>query len=296
MAGRKFFALLLLLNSVPLFAATLSVPEIYPTVQEAIDAADEGDIVDIAPGVYEESLVLRGGITIAGRGELPEDVALEGLIEHPIAELRDDTRLLILKNMRLRNGFAVHGGGLYLENARVKLDRVEFWGCGSMLEGGAIFARNVDLEAEFCVFFLNYSWGADGAALFVEGQGPLGEGQKFQNCTFAGTSLCCGNASIYMLATSPLISNCILELMRCGAGAFPYLTCNNGEFCGIDGGGHIPGGAFFCNLYEGELHLRDESFCLPQNSGGCGLIGALGQCLDQSATESISFSLLKTLY
>jgi len=276
--------------------STLRVPDDYSSVQAAIDLSVEGDRIELSPGFYEESLALKGGITIAGSGEKPADVVLEGLIEHPIGELRDDPRLLTLENLRIQDGFALHGGGLYLENAKIKLDRVEIWGCGSMLEGGAVFARNTDIEALFSVFYLNYSWGADGAAFYIEGEGLLGGGQSFQNCTFAGTSLCCGNASIYMKDASPTFSRCILERLRCGQGALPFMTCNNGDFCGIDGGGHIPGDAHFCDLDAGDLHLRDDSLCLPENSGGCGLIGALGPCSGQSAARSLSFSLLKVLY
>lgn len=277
-------------------SATLRVPADHASVQAALDAAQEGDILELAPGIYNESLVLKGGIRIIGTGMKPEDVILEGLLEHPIGDLQNDTRLLSLENLRIRYGFAIHGGGLYLENARLRLDHVEIWGCGSMLEGGAVFARNVDIEAYHCVFYLNYSWGADGAAFFIEGDGPLGEGQRFENCTFAGTSLCCGNASIYMKNASPTFQNCILERLRCGENAEPYLSCNNGDFCGIDGGGHVPGDASFCDLEGGDLRLEDYSQCLPANSDGCGLIGAYGPCADESATEVTTFSILKTLY
>ncbi len=293
---RWILASMLLLTSVAATADTLRVPADHATVQAAIDAAQEGDLLELSPGTYLESLQLKGGISIVGTGSKPEDVIIEGLLEHPIGELRDDTRLLSLENLRIRHGFAMRGGGLLLENARIRMDQVEIWGCGSMLEGGAVFARNVDLEASFCVFYLNYSWGADGAAIYMEGEGPLGEGQVFRNCTFAGTSLCCGNASIYIRHGSPVFENSILERILCGEGATPYLTCNNGDFCGIDGGGHVPGDASFCDLEGGDLRLESHSQCLPANSGGCGLIGALGSCVDESAAESTSFSVLKTLY
>ncbi len=287
---------MLLLMAMAAGADTLRVPADHATVQAAIDASQDGDVIELAPGIYAESLNLRGGITLLGTGAKPEDVIIEGLLEHPVGQLRDDERLLVLENLRIRYGFATRGGGLYLENARVRMDRVEIWDCGSMLEGGAIFARNVDLEANFCVLYRNYSWGTDGAAIYMEGEGPLGEGQRFQNCTFAGTSLCCGNASLYIRLGSPEFQNCILERILCGEGATPYLACNNGDFCGIDGGGHVPGDASFCDLEGGDLRLESYSQCLPANSGGCGLIGALGTCVDESAAETTSFSVLKTLY
>ena len=46
------------------------VPDQYPTIQAAIDAAEAGSIVLIKPGVYQEALKFKEGIEL--RGEKPE--------------------------------------------------------------------------------------------------------------------------------------------------------------------------------------------------------------------------------
>jgi len=51
------FALGLLLTPAPA-PAFLEVPARYATIQEAIDAAGEGDVVRVAPGIYSESVVI----------------------------------------------------------------------------------------------------------------------------------------------------------------------------------------------------------------------------------------------
>jgi hypothetical protein len=52
----------------PAAAATLQVPAAYRTIQAAIDAAGNGDLVLIAPGVYTENLTLSNrNITLASR-------------------------------------------------------------------------------------------------------------------------------------------------------------------------------------------------------------------------------------
>ena len=64
----------LLLATTPSFAMDLLVPEDYPTVQQAVDAAKDGDVVLIAPGVWTGTgtsvLDTRGkSITVRGSAD-----------------------------------------------------------------------------------------------------------------------------------------------------------------------------------------------------------------------------------
>ena len=47
-------------------AKTLTVPDQYPTIQEAIDAAEAGDRVLVKPGTYREILTLKDGVHLSG--------------------------------------------------------------------------------------------------------------------------------------------------------------------------------------------------------------------------------------
>jgi parallel beta-helix repeat protein len=49
------------------FGNVIRVPEDYPTIQNAIDTADPGATIMVAPGVYHESLVINKPVTIIGR-------------------------------------------------------------------------------------------------------------------------------------------------------------------------------------------------------------------------------------
>jgi len=46
------------------FAATLLVPDEYPTIQRAIDAASSGDLVEVDIGTYRENIVLSDGVDV----------------------------------------------------------------------------------------------------------------------------------------------------------------------------------------------------------------------------------------
>jgi len=44
------------------------VPDEYPTIQDAIDAATSGDTVMVAPGIYSENVTMKAGIALVGSG------------------------------------------------------------------------------------------------------------------------------------------------------------------------------------------------------------------------------------
>jgi hypothetical protein len=46
---------------------TIRVPQDYSTIQAAVDAASSGDVIDVAPGTYRETITIDRSITLRGR-------------------------------------------------------------------------------------------------------------------------------------------------------------------------------------------------------------------------------------
>ncbi len=85
---------------------TRNVPEPYPTIQSAVDAADPGDLVLVEPGVYREAVsVTTPGLTI--RGTDRNEVILDGEFtrENGIVATADG---VAVENMTARN-YTVNG-------------------------------------------------------------------------------------------------------------------------------------------------------------------------------------------
>jgi Right handed beta helix region len=91
------------------FARILHVPGDYPTIQQAVDAAQSGDLVLVAPGTYAEAVrVQHGGITI--RGEDRNGVVLDGGSKLSNGILVDDANNVVVENMTAHNYV---GNGFY---------------------------------------------------------------------------------------------------------------------------------------------------------------------------------------
>ena len=81
-------------------ADTLIVPEDHSTIQAAIDAAEENDLVLVEPGRYTENLTLRDGVDVVGRETArtliaPDDASLPTVTIADVTGLRFSNFTLI---------------------------------------------------------------------------------------------------------------------------------------------------------------------------------------------------------
>lgn len=83
-------------------AATITVPEDHPTIQEAVDAASPGDLILIEPGVYNEAVkVATDNLTIRGLDR--NEVILDGEFELDNGIFVVEADGVAVENMTARN-------------------------------------------------------------------------------------------------------------------------------------------------------------------------------------------------
>lgn len=139
---------------------TLRVPGAYPRIQKAIDAAVDGDVVMIADGLYQGT----GNIDLDFRGKaitVQSENGPSGCIidcEHKgrgFTLHSGETTGSVVKGLTIRNGMADKGGGIYCQNASVRIIDCVI-ADNSSGDGGAIWCRYGLLDIDNSIIRDNY--------------------------------------------------------------------------------------------------------------------------------------------
>ena len=89
--------------------ATIIVPEDYPTIQEAINNADEGDTIYVRAGTYYENIVVNKTVSLIGENKNVTVIKSAGSLS--IFEVT--ANFVAIKNFTILNGFF----GIYIANS-----------------------------------------------------------------------------------------------------------------------------------------------------------------------------------
>lgn len=263
--------LLVLFSSSQGNSSVLRVPSQFINVQNAINVADEGDTVLLAPGVYSghgfrNITFLQKNVVLTSENG-PESTVLDfgsdSVESHRgIFITRGQTRESVIDGLTLRGGSYEYGGA-------------------------ALICGETSPTIKNCIFVDNY-----GSVIDFWSGSPF-----FENCTIVRNKECSPGA-IRMANSTPIFRNCIIA-HNFGAPAFffsgsfnqPTIECcviygnEGGDWVGaianwIDSSGNISVDPRLCDPETYDLHLRADSPCRP-DAGSCDLIGALNVgCID----------------
>ena len=180
-------------------------------------------------------------------------------------------------------------------------------------EGGALLLDGVVATVSGCTFTGNSS--SLGGTVWCSNGSP-----RIMHCTFYDNPAEDGGAQIYCyFEGSPAIENTIIAYSSFGEAVHcedetnsPTLTCCDlygnaeGDWVGcisdqLGVNGNFSACPSFCDAGEGDLHLCDESPCLPGNHPAgydCGLLGAWGEgcSCGPSRVETTTWGVIKSLY
>lgn len=197
--GRTWLRWLFLGTTLTLAAESASgtvlyVPDPYPTIQAAVDAASNGDEIRVHPGTYSgegnimvnplgRTIVIR---SIAGPEVTTIDCQSAGSAFRFDTEETDQTRV---EGFTIRNGLAQEGGGIYCGYASPVIRDCIFRDCRAVY-GGGIQLNQSHARVEACQFFgcraEGGTYGGSAGGLSAENGGALIIDCLFEGCSAHG--------------------------------------------------------------------------------------------------------------
>lgn len=280
-----------------------------PTIQAAIDVAEDSDFVDLANGVYvgdgNRDLDFGGRrITVRSQSGIPDSCIIdcEGTQGEPhrgFTFRSRETGSCRVEGIKVVGGYmpTYSGGAIWCtEGSSPTITNCVFSGNRSEASGGAIWC-SAQAQPVFanCAFFGNAS--NNGGAIFAHRAEPV-----MRNCTIAGNTAGCasGIASAYAALTvenSILAFNTGAQAVTCLDGAVTFRCCDiygneQGDWVGGAAGQHGQNGnicldPLFCDRAEGDYRLGEISPCAPfsPQNPECDLVGAYAVGCALAATD-----------
>lgn len=254
-------------SAYPTLAATIHVPAEYPTIQECIESAVDGDTCLVAPGTYVESIDFLGkAITV--RSEAGAEVtAIDGNLEkrRPVAFVRAEIWDSVIDGFTICNGRVRHGGGIYCYSSSPTITNCTISGNKSSFRGGGIICEAGSWPGiKNCIISGNVS--KYGGAIYCDDSYPT-----FINCTISGNTAVVGGGGICSYRNaSPMLANCILwgNSAPDGPEIFAVMASAVVVYSDVQGGwpgeGNIDSDPLF--MGGGDYHLTFHSPCIDSGT------------------------------
>jgi hypothetical protein len=263
---------------------TWRVPDDYPTIQAAVNAASDGDTVAIADGTY----------TGAGNRDvdfLDKEIIVKSESGNPaacIVECQGSAQ-------DPHRGFLFQSG----EGGSSELEGITVRG-GYAPDGGGIYCFHSSPTIRACVIADNTASTSGGGLYSIGGSPAIGACTFASNQAFAGSAI---NGIFFAgitLEATLIAHNSGGAAVGCdGTSSFTLSCCDISSNPGGDWTGRIASEAgtngnfsekpLFCDRNAGDYGLQASSPCI--SGQGCGQVGALGQgCPDRVPEDLASFS------
>lgn len=284
--------------------AEIHVPGEYATIQGAIDAAANGEIIKVQPGIYYENIDFRQkAITLTGTDWEKEDgvrahIIDGGKVGRVVTFKSGEGPDTVLRGFTLLNGRSDYGGGIgcYQSSPTIThciIENNESYSNGSDSNsgygGGMYCLQDSSPKIITCWFFNNSSAAGGGGIGCNLNSEPLIEGCRLKdNSANSGGGMYCLNDS------SPIITKCLIELNYAAEYA-GGIACN--EFsspaivnCVIKSNtAYIAGGGIACAASSSPSIL----YCaIVGNRGITEGYGGIGHFLNQNCSPVITNSII----
>lgn len=209
MLCRVFAASFLLIASAQ--ASVVHVPEDYPYIQEAIDAATNGDTVLVARGTYTDpankDLDFHGKDLVLAAPAGPKNTTIDcrwygrGLNFHS-----GETEASVVSGFTIRYGVG-SGGGIYCNGSSPTITQCVITDNSGEGPGGGLYCENASPRISNCIIRRNSVIGYYGGGIYcLDSSAPV-----ISNCKISANSASDGGGMYCRGNSDPTITNCTIS-------------------------------------------------------------------------------------
>ncbi len=266
----------------------LLVPKEYPTIQSAVDAAVDGDIVLVFPGTYTQNgshgiEIMGKEITVrsaAGSEYTTIDCELAGRGFYFCYSAGINTRL---EGFTIRNGYARYGGGIRCNNSSPSITNCIISGNEAETAGGGISCFRSSSIITNCRISDNHATSSGGGFYCYDSSPTMTDcAITLNNTEYSGGGLYC--------KTSQISVNSCLILDNSAGYEGGGINCDESsivvDHCTINGNEGSNGGGIYCSF--SPMSIIDD--CVISGNETRGLGGGIS--LRYSDTASITNTFL----
>ncbi len=267
-------------------ARTLRVPLEYSTIQLGVNAAVDDDTVLVAPGNYNENILIEDKAIIL-KSESGYDVTTVGTgFDYAINIPPGRSNLL-----NVVEGFSIIGTSAlspYQSIVEIKNNKLKTQSSAIAVTRGTVnILDNVILNNDLKLYTGDET---NPGSVYLRGNTLIGH----RLTIFGSGSLTYSNNIFYTTGTpidppSEIVSDPVINE---GCNDFFMVDTPSVIFHPTD----IFSNPLFCNESNDDYSLMENSPCLPENSNGCGLIGALGMNCGATPNIPTTFGRIKAMY
>jgi hypothetical protein len=207
-------ALLPLLAAGIALADVINVPGDYAQIHDAVQAAQPGDVVQVAAGTYNDCthptegpgstpacVIMQPGVTLRGAGPEATIIDAEGLGRGIFVEDTDD---VVIENLQVRGAYAeIYGAGILVRNGSTGVElrdlRIEANG-----DGGVVFIQDTAGLVERVSFIGNEA--KQGGGLAIEEFSAA----TVSDCVFDGNIAPSGAGAFIRSGCTVTMSGCVI--------------------------------------------------------------------------------------
>jgi predicted outer membrane repeat protein len=255
----------------------INVPDDFESIQAAINDADNGNIIQVAPGNYVENINFSGkNILLRGNPDNPEQVTINGdANESVVSFCNRETEAAIMSGFTITNGNSQQGGGIFCDNSNPSLSNLIISENRANESGGGIYCQEAFPTCREVQITGNTAEEL-GGGIHLFGNSSI----DLTNVTICGNTTEHSGGGIYVCDNSTaIIKNAIIRgnsqsEIALGRGERNFVTISYSD---IEGGlnnidfedgdvewsdGNIDDDPLFEDPDEGGFHLTEDSPCI----------------------------------